>query len=66
MNRKGSASTRGVHMSDTNCDSRYLVLVSLLATNQVRNVFEVEIVVPYLGQNILELASAWRATRMQN
>ena len=34
-------------MSDTNCDSRYLVLVRLLVTNLDCNVFEVEFVLPF-------------------
>ena len=33
-----------VHMSDSNCGSRYSILVRLLVTKHVCNVFEVEIV----------------------
>ena len=32
-------------MSDANCNSRYEILVRLLVTNQLWNVFEAEIVV---------------------
>ena len=44
MQRRGAMLGGGVHMSNTNCNSRYLVLVRLLVTNQVCNIFEVEIV----------------------
>ena len=40
MQRKRATSTRGVRVSD----SRFRVLVRLLVTNQVCNVFKVEIV----------------------
>ena len=38
-------SAGGVYMSDANCNSRYEILVRLLVTNQLWNVFEAEIVV---------------------
>ena len=42
--KEGGMSAGGVYMSDTNFESRYSVIVRLLVTNQVCNVFEVEIV----------------------
>ena len=36
-------STGGVGMNDTNCNSRYSVLLVLLFTNHVFNILEVEI-----------------------
>ena len=45
--REGVKFVACVHMSDTNCDSRYLVLVKLLVENHVCNVFEVEFVLTY-------------------
>ena len=33
-----------MHMSDIDCDSRYLVMIRFLIRNQVFNIFEIEIV----------------------
>ena len=52
--RRGATSTRGIRMSDTKCDSRYSVLVRLLVTNQVCNIFEVvNVLLCYALQNLL-------------
>jgi hypothetical protein len=63
-------SPRGIPISEINCNSRYSVLVRLMVTNHVCNVFDVQIIVhlpmPMLVRNLLDFASVLRATRMQN
>jgi hypothetical protein len=44
MQRREVASIGGVHMCDTNCDSRYLVLVRLLVTKYFCNAFVVQVI----------------------
>ena len=57
-------------MSDTNCDSRYLVLARMLVTNKVGKIVDVEIcshlTMPMLVHNLLDFASVLRVTHVQN